>query len=385
MPSDQSETTSLSAPVVLHDELVEILAEDMPNRGAAEHAAQMVLDNRGDAIYADLIWNLTNLRHDPEEARRLWKEVLEHKYLVSERLGRNVGVRVAALDYFTNILGKLARPRVIDPAILERLYRDAILDPLTGLSNRRHYRERLSAEMARALRYHNPFVLALFDIDNFKAINDSRGHAAGDEILRQIAEVFRESIRESDLAARWGGEEFALLMPETPKAGAAVVAERIRRRIAGLLERDRVTISGGLASFPQDGDDEERLFAFADRALYQAKSEGKNRICLSAQDRRAYPRLHESLRVRLRMVEPPRQDLDVRTTNVGAGGVAFLHEQPLVVTSQVEGEIEIQDVTSRFFGRIVHVDEVAEGRYDIGIQFLEIDEADRERILSHSV
>lgn len=386
MSSEQDrESNSPSGPILLRDELVEILAEDLPNRGEAENAAQLVLENRGDSIYTDLVWNLTNLRYESEDAKRLWKEVLEHKYLVSERLGRNVGIRVAALDYFANILGKLARPRVVDPNVLERLYRDAILDPLTGLANRRHYRERLNTEIVRARRYRSPFVLAIFDIDNFKSLNDTRGHAVGDDVLRMVAGVMREAIRESDLAARWGGEEFVLLMPETPKAGGLVVAERIRLRVEDIFSMDRVTISGGIASFPSDGENEDNLFSFADRALYRAKSEGKNRICPEVQERRTFARLPQNFQVRIALVPSTGQEMEGHTSNISGGGIAFVHDMPLAVTSQIRGEISLRGTTVKFLGRIVHVHEIAENCYDVGVQFLDIKPEDRDLILSFTI
>ncbi|MBI2191279.1 MAG: diguanylate cyclase [Planctomycetes bacterium] len=380
--SSEQEKQPRASPVVLHDELVEILAEDMPSLGEAEKAARLVLENHGDAIYTDLVWNLTNLRFEPEEAKRYWREVIDHKYFVSERLGRNVGIRIASLDYFTNILGKLARPRVVDPDILERLYRDATVDPLTGLVNRRCYRERLVAELNRSKRYLKSFVLVVFDLDNFKKVNDAQGHAVGDQVLRSMAEVMRKAIRDSDTAARWGGEEFVLLMPETPKPGGAAVADRIRKRLETDLVHIPVTVSGGLALFPADGQDEDSLFLFADRALYRAKSEGKNRICLSPSEQRAFPRLREDLKISLSQVPESGSDLVTRTSNISAGGLGFRYHEPVEVSKTVQGKIEAHGRELTFVGRVVHVRELGSGRYEIGVQFVRIPQQDQELILS---
>lgn len=369
---------------IILDEVVEILAEDLPTPGAAEAAARMVLDDRGEGIYTDLIWNLTNLRYEAAEAKKLWKEVLEHKYFVSEKLGRNVGIRIAALDYFANFLKKLARPRVIDPQILERLYSDATIDPLTNLPNRRHYRDRLAAEIHRSRRYRNHFVLGVFDLDDFKALNDREGHTAGDQALVRTAAIVRAALRDSDFCARWGGEEFVILLPETTKRAAVVVAERIRAKVDQELIEEKVTISGGLAAFPSDGENEKSLFEFADRALYRAKSEGKNRISLAPFERRAFPRLDESLSVRITPIAESETSVETKTSNIGGGGIAFFYESPLPITQMVRGEIEISGHTITFIGHVARVEEIAAERFEVGLQFLEIDPIAQDLLLQYT-
>lgn len=369
-------------PLPLHDELIEVLSD----RGAADHpTAGLIAAERGDALYVDVIWTLTNLRYHQDEARRHWDAMLEHKYLVSERLGRNVGIRVAALDYFANIMGRLVHPRIVDPEVLERLYADATIDPLTGLPNRRHFRERLLAEVARAERHASVFALGIYDLDNFKKLNDTAGHAAGDQALRKLARILKATVRESDVVARWGGEEFVLLLPETDKRAAAMLAERQRARIAAEFASIGVTVSGGLASFPKDGSTEESLFAFADRALYRAKGTGKNRICLAPQERRAYPRLDETLQVRLAPIPLDGSDTrSTRTRNVGAGGICVVYGEPVPVATLVTGHITVDSLPVAFEGRVTRVEEIADDKYEVGIAFLDINPADRELLLERS-
>ncbi len=370
---------------ILHDELIEIFARDGAPSEATEESVAMVLQERGDAIFSDLVWNLTNLRFDAAEAKKHWKEVLTHKYLISERLGRNVGVRVAALDYFANIIHKLEQPRIIDPQILERLYMDATIDPLTGLFNRRTFKERFSGELARAKRYRKSFAIAIFDIDSFKHVNDTFGHNQGDEVLKAVAGALQGSIRESDLGARWGGEEFVLLMPETPKREAGQVAERVRRRVEStVLTPTSVTVSGGVASFPHDGDDENALFEFADKALYRAKAEGKNLVCLSLIERRAFPRLDDTLSVRIVPLAHIDGRMETVTANIGAGGLLFRYPSVIEITTEVRGEIDIEGRIAEFRGRVSRIEEIKPGLYEIAVQFLEIDPQDRELIMSYT-
>jgi len=172
----------------------------------------------------------------------------------------------------------------LENARLHRIVeRQALVDGLTGIANRRQCEEALTAEISRADRLGAPMTLVLADLDDFKAVNDLHGHTVGDDVLREFASVLKATVRDSDLAGRWGGEEFMLLLPGTDAAGAANLADRVR---AGLAERSflgrdgevvTVTCSFGVAQH-SPGDHERELFASADRALYRAKREGKNRV-----------------------------------------------------------------------------------------------------------
>jgi diguanylate cyclase (GGDEF)-like protein len=176
----------------------------------------------------------------------------------------------------------------IENARLHRVVeRQAVTDALTGLANRRQFYEVLGREYERAQRFGQPVSLILLDIDDFKQINDSRGHLAGDAVLHSVAATLGEVIREIDLAARYGGEEFAVLLPQTGPEGAANLAERLRSEIAarkirfGTEEIAGVTASFGVAAGPVNEQTQIDLIASADAALYQAKREGKNHVTVS--------------------------------------------------------------------------------------------------------
>ena len=153
-------------------------------------------------------------------------------------------------------------------------------DGLSGLLSRRYWEDAVSAEFQRGRRYGRPLALLMLDIDHFKSINDQHGHPAGDEVIRSVAVILRASLREEDVPGRYGGEEFGILLPDTPAAGAEVIAERIRRRIEGAaLTKSglRATVSIGIAELgPQDIDYTVGI-SHADRALYAAKERGRNR------------------------------------------------------------------------------------------------------------
>jgi len=147
-------------------------------------------------------------------------------------------------------------------------------DPLTGISNRRALDDTLASQFALMTRYEATFSLVIFDIDHFKCVNDQQGHLQGDRILQSVARHLDESIRETDIVVRYGGEEFVVVMPQTDLEGACVFSERMRQLIE---EEIPVTVSGGVAT-ALDGDTPESLLARADAALYSAKSAGRNCI-----------------------------------------------------------------------------------------------------------
>lgn len=163
-----------------------------------------------------------------------------------------------------------------------RLLQSALRDSLTGLYNRRHFDERLAAESAACRRHARLLSLAIFDVDNFKQLNDKYGHSVGDEALREVGKALCFNARKEDAIFRYGGEEFCILFRETGLQGAATATERRREQIERTLVRFlgkelRITISAGVAEWKPGGDD-LTLLKRADRALYEAKHLGKNRV-----------------------------------------------------------------------------------------------------------
>ncbi len=166
----------------------------------------------------------------------------------------------------------------------EAVQRQAVTDDLTGLYNHRRFQEAMVAETERARRFRQPLSLVMLDIDNFKAINDEHGHQQGDRVLAEVGRVLRESSREIDAPARYGGEELAVVLPQTDLEGAEQLAERVREQVAALevplLEGGgtvRVTASLGVAAMPDNATEPGELIAAADAALYRAKHAGKNK------------------------------------------------------------------------------------------------------------
>ena len=192
---------------------------------------------------------------------------------------------VGALGYITDPTDldlMLARTRTLleFKAYLDVCEEAAFTDHLTGLANRRRFERQLEREVGRVLRYGHPFSLLMIDIDNFKKLNDTFGHDAGDDAIRRISRVLREGTRGIDLAARIGGEEFAVLLVETSQTGALEVAERLRLAVKSLETPSggRITASFGVAECPTDAQTTSGILKAADVALYEAKRTGRDRV-----------------------------------------------------------------------------------------------------------
>lgn len=181
---------------------------------------------------------------------------------------------------------KFLHERDVEHAYHQAIYNLVMRDGLTEIFNQRKYAEEVDREATRARRYGRPLALVLFDIDHFKLLNDEYGHLCGDYVLKQIAVRVGEQLRSEQVFARVGGEEFAVLCPETDAEGALQLAEKIRERLEGLsLEyagfQIKVTCSFGVASFGGDMRGQEDLYRAADEALYVSKRSGRNRVSLA--------------------------------------------------------------------------------------------------------
>jgi len=340
----------------------------------------------GDAVYGELFRVLCHLRLDPDEAKRLWGEVLVHRGMMRERLGAPLDLRVAMLSYLVEVQHALENPKIIERAEFERTQESAYTDHLTGLRNFRYFAEQLNHEVLRSDQYSEPLSLVMLDIDHFKTFNDRNGHDAGNEVLRHVGGIIRETLRKVDVGARYGGEEFAVILPSTPKRGARTAAERLREAI-GVHEfphgthqpSGRLTASLGIATYPADGRNAAEFVKHCDRALYVAKAEGRDRVGMLG-GLRSYPRIKIELNGLCRVEGEERP---LRTIQVGTGGMSFRTTSELELGALVEAELILTGRVTRLSvsGRVLRVSPLHKGWADIALHFVDMGAAER-RVLS---
>jgi diguanylate cyclase (GGDEF)-like protein len=238
---------------------------------------QKLSKDRGELLYVDLLFVLTHRYYPEETANRLWNQIIKHKKSISSKLGRNVGITVAALDYLGNIHDDLKAATVISENKISKIAEIAIKDGLTQLFDVSTFRAKLETEIKRYKRYASEVSVLMIDIDDFKKFNDAHGHQKGDQILVEVAALIEKATRDLDICARYGGEEFAVILPQTDYKAALNIAERIRRRIELTFEKQSgITVSIGCAMCPKDGKSANALVKKADKALYFSKASGKN-------------------------------------------------------------------------------------------------------------
>ncbi|HBE72646.1 MAG TPA: GGDEF domain-containing protein [candidate division Zixibacteria bacterium] len=266
-------------------EMIAILGKDYGESTEIMSQVEDLLKEKAHSLYSDLIYTLTHLHFSEAQARQHWEKILKHKQQMGQKLGRNVGVRVALMDYFTNLHHKIENPKIIELDVFEKTLLSAITDGLTGLYNHRYFQDRLEEELERSQRYGQPTALMLIDLDDFKRYNDANGHIAGDVLLADISKILRKTVRKVDVVARYGGEEFAVILPATKKKGALIIANRLCQKTAAsrfpnqeIMPRKAMTVSIGLAVYPDDAKDKAKLIDMADKALYHAKKAGKNQV-----------------------------------------------------------------------------------------------------------
>ena len=358
---------------------------------------ERLLSSKPEAL-APILRLLTQLDFEESEARTHWNGILRHRGELTSRLGREASVQLATLDYFQNLTLGIKNPKVVEMATFLATERSAITDGLTGLYNRPFFDASLRRELKRARRYGLAFSLVMLDLDDFKMVNDLHGHVVGDEALARLSEVIRASVREIDVACRYGGEEFALILPETSRTGAYIVSERIRVDAKETFDRKplgsspsaqvSMSVSGGIAIYPTDSNSAEGLVRMADKALYRSKHEGKNRITLHAEEKRRSPRLdaRKLLVFRERRTRRDRTPDELRseTRNLSRNGALVESQIPLNVGTELEIDIYLPKQRSDFFlkGRVVRLEEAPgdRARYHVGVAFVTDDEEDVRRL-----
>ena len=204
-----------------------------------------------------------------------WDQALARRRELSESVGKRIPLQAALVDVLASA-GLLRMPILMEYEELRKLQINAATDPLTGLYNRRFFDDYFEKELNRSIRYTHKLALVVFDLHRFKEVNDRFGHPQGDALLQMAASTLRKSLRTSDYAFRIGGDEFALLLPQSDTEQAAALSRRLRAAYASSIEplnlRIPLALDYGLAVYPEDGELQEVLIRVADERLYQLKN-----------------------------------------------------------------------------------------------------------------
>jgi len=324
----------------------------------------------GVATCSAMLHLLTHLELPEDEAEQLLVELDGHRREVGATLGRDPGLRVAAVDYLSNVRGLLRNPTIVELDELETTERSAVTDSLTGLHNRRYFDSALDIETRRSLRYGLGLSLLLLDLDLFKPINDLHGHRFGDLVLSRVGKLLLQAVRDSDVACRFGGEEFAVILPETGRLGAFSLAERVRLEVQRTFAEPfeglalELSVSGGVATFPLDGEDAESLVECADRAMYLAKKDGRNRSVLYHSERRRsvrYP-VRSAARVWLQAAGTSR--IETRPINLSRSGALLALDAETLTAGSVELTLRLREREWNVSGEVVR-----RGKRSVAVRF----------------
>ncbi len=355
-------------------------------------AFDKLIKKEGGQVCSVILHVLTHLDLDAERAETYWREIISHHEKMANALGREVNLRTAICDYFCSVRKSLKSPVVVEIKVFEEKLKSLQYDMLTGLYTRSSFDEALVKEVARAERYEVDLSLLFFDIDNFKKINDTYGHIAGDYVLKSVSQIIIKAIRTSDIAARYGGEEIVIILPTTGKVDALALGERIRNKVQKVkLEHDgkkiNVTMSGGVASYPIDANQSTDLIEFADKALYMAKGSGKNKICTYSEDKRRYLRINFNRQIQVRPLgfSDKLESMEAFTKDLCEAGLLFESESKMDIGTKVQLHIPVVSsvIQSLILGTVVRVEAYNSHQYDIGVAFLEMDKVTRKEVTSY--
>jgi len=361
---------------IIKKTVLSLLSEDEVNWHAiSEQIDALSVPGHSDTFYSGLLELFIHLSVSEEIAKAHWQRILENYNFLAKSLNRNVGLRVAIFDYFINLNKALDNPILVEIHLFKENERLAMLDGLTGLFNRRYFDINVVKEFRRAKRYNKDCSLLLLDLDNFKKINDTKGHLFGDMVLKNLAAVLISTSREEDILCRYGGEEFIVILPETAANGALCYGERLRLNLqsAPFFQEHGITVSGGVASFPLGGDSPYEVLDIADKALYRAKAKGKDMIISGVGDKRREKRYPIKLKLScqsLALAFTPNTTIHALTQDISFSGARVSMDANYEVGDRLIINIEKSpNETVLVVGTVVWGNEGREMTREYGIKF----------------
>ena len=342
---------------------------DFPAERFRKVLSQAPREARGELL-ATLIAEWTGLRLPPRDAVGVWSEIERLLPLARARLGAPLGLPTVLLHYLHGVSGLLEDPRIVSERELSVLRVNALTDPLTGLYNRRFLLDHLEREISRADRSQSVVSIVLIDLKGFKAVNDRFGHPVGDSVLVRTAKLIRQSLRAVDAGARWGGDEFVLVLPNTDLLSALSVAERVRRRVGAIgFPRGlfRIGMHYGCAAYPADGKTVDFLVKVADLRLYQCREQSH----FSGPERRRHPRFTpdaSELRIQWRFED---RSCTAAVLDVSRSGLALKATRPLETPERWTAQIMHRRASERRVVelRTLHTASLPDGALRVGCEY----------------
>lgn len=360
----------------LKDKIISYLGEDDKNRKILlEKINELIKSKPNELVHSNLLELFVHVSFSEEEAKTHWDNIFKNYNLLNQSLDRNAGIRVAMFDYFINLNRILNEPILVEIMLFKETEKMAMIDALTGLFNRRYFDLSLNKELKRAKRHDSVLSLLIIDIDNFKKINDLKGHSFGDTVLKKFARTLQEQGREEDIICRYGGEEFIIILPETTGDGALKYAERLRHVIKNqkFIMENKITFSGGIACFPYDGRNASKLIITADKSLYAAKYAGKDCIIKSGTENRRYLRYNKSLKVLLKPIDIAFKSSslkEVYTQEFSLGGMKFETNELIPIETKLLLNIMLPDNEEVVIvSTIVWLRKIEKDLYSYGVKF----------------
>jgi diguanylate cyclase (GGDEF)-like protein len=337
--------------------------------------------SRKELLYSKLLELFINLNFGEGEARNHWENIIKNIDFMKNHLNREIGLRVAIVDYFINHTEMMKEPIVVEMRVFKENEKLALVDSLTGLFNKRFYDITVRKEYKKALRFNQIFSLVLLDLDDFKQVNDTKGHLFGDEVLANFGKFLLSYSREEDIICRYGGEEFIVILPEITGDGALMYAERIRKifKEDDFFKKHKITFSGGISTFPYNGKDLEGLFKSVDKSLYAAKYAGKDCIIKSTGNKRRFKRFNKSWKIQYQCLgdsfnDNKAQIEEVISQDISIGGLRFESKEELKIDSLILLKLGIPDNDeSVISGKVLWVKRINKELFSYGVKFNDID------------
>lgn len=320
---------------------------------------------------------MVDLHLSRDDGITCWKEITQHALWLNKQIGRPLPLVATMCDYFANQQNKkINNPKLTTHEHFDSLVNHSTIDRLTGLFNRNCLNDTLSHLLALTQREDTELSFVFLDLDDFKLINDTHGHQIGDLVLHEFGKLISNSIRQSDIALRYGGEEFVILMPNTERKDALMLSNRIRLKVKKkpFIEdgiKLNISISGGIAVYPTHAKTADELIYAADSALYRAKGAGKDNIKVFTNENRHYLRVPLVKRIKVKEINFDGATIQEGTShNISIGGVLFETSQHYVVGDAIQISIELNsDNPILIFGSVARVDPIADNYFVIAVSF----------------